>query len=114
MARLLFCIGAELVMRHEVRLGILALSLACSAGTGKAAERQPSTTAVPSLPRGMQAPPGTGGIMIPPGDADQAIRSEFRFVEQKGRRDSYAIFAERHPDHPLAKEAARRAKAMAR
>lgn len=56
--------------------------------------------------------PGTGGIMAPPSDPEEAIRSEFATVERKGTAQAYTIFAQRHPAHPLAQEAMRRAVAL--
>lgn len=50
--------------------------------------------------------------MAPPGDAEAAIRSEFAEVERRATREAYAIFAQRHAGHPLAKEAERRAATM--
>lgn len=55
--------------------------------------------------------PGTGGVMPPPADPEQAIRSEYAAAEQKDTADAYALFAARHPGHRLAQEAARRAAA---
>lgn len=88
------------------------LAVACvsmAAGCAQADERRASDTRVPALPSGTKAPPGTGGIMLPPGDAEVAVRSEFAGIEHKGTAEAYTLFAERHPDHPLGREAARRA-----
>lgn len=102
-------------MSSRASLLLASLSLAACAGESRSADRAgdgASATAVPSLPPSAGAPVGTGGIMAPPGDAEEAIRSEFATVEQRGTADAYAIFAERHPGHPLAREAARRAQGL--
>jgi len=54
------------------------------------------------------APPGTGGIMRPPGDAERAIREQFAEAERRNSEAAYRLFAERHPGHALAREAERR------
>jgi len=53
--------------------------------------------------------PRAEGTMRPPSTPDSAIRSEFRVTEKHGTRDAYILFAQRHPNHPLAREALRRA-----
>ncbi|EKU74042.1 MULTISPECIES: hypothetical protein [Sphingobium] len=53
--------------------------------------------------------PRAEGTMRPPSTPDSAIRSEFRVTEKHGTRDAYILFAQRHPNHPLASEALRRA-----
>lgn len=57
-------------------------------------------------------PPPADGMMRPPSSPDDAIRSEFRAAEKCGTRQAYRLFAQRHPDHPLAQEALRRANAQ--
>ncbi|CAM5352986.1 hypothetical protein ACFSUK_14560 [Sphingobium scionense] len=98
------------------RAGLLAAPLIACLGSAPSAAKDeaPQGTQVPALPSGTKAPPGTGGIMAPPGDAEEAIRSEFRTMEKRGTRDAYLLFVQRHPQHPLAQEASRRAAALAR
>lgn len=88
------------------------LVVACGGSTVGCAQLnggQVADTRVPALPSGATAPPGTGGIMLPPGDVEVAIRTEFAGIEKTGTAAAYALFAERHPDHPLGREARRRA-----
>ncbi|QGP79921.1 hypothetical protein GL174_13725 [Sphingobium sp. CAP-1] len=47
--------------------------------------------------------------MARPSDPEVAIRCEFQSTEQQGTAAAYALFAQRHEGHPLAKKAARRA-----
>lgn len=84
-----------------------------AARQASSSERATASTDVPPLPPGAHAPPGTGGIMAAPGDAEAAIRSEFRSAEMIGTAAAYALFVQRHEGHKLAKEAARRAAALA-
>lgn len=97
------------------RAGLFAAPLIACLGSAPASAKDeaPQGTQVPALPSGTKAPPGTGGIMAPPGDAEEAIRSEFRTMEKRGTRDAYLLFVQRHPEHPLAKEASKRAAALA-
>lgn len=83
-----------------------------AAGCAYADNRRTADPRLPVLPAGTKAPPGTGGIMLPPGDAEVAVRSEFAGMEKTGTAEAYALFAERHPDHPLGREAARKAAAL--
>lgn len=101
----------EMPMPLIYRAGLFAAPLIACLGSAPvlAKGEAPQGTQVPALPSGTKAPPGTGGIMAPPGDADEAIRSEFRTIEKRGTRDAYLLFIQRHPDHPLAQEARRRA-----
>ncbi|MDO7834116.1 hypothetical protein Q4610_03570 [Sphingobium sp. HBC34] len=87
-------------------------AIAGSAGQSTAQPTAQSTD-VPPLPAGAHAPPGTGGIMAAPGDAEAAIRAEFAAMEQRGTADAYRLFAARHPGHPLARTAVLRADALA-
>ncbi|MBA4091613.1 MAG: hypothetical protein C0494_13630 [Sphingobium sp.] len=82
---------------------LICLGLLAGGGMDDApADGTPPPTKVRSLP-------GTGGIMTPPPDPEAAIRSEFTAVEQKDSASAYDMFAQRHPGHPLAREAKRRA-----
>lgn len=101
--------------RYSVLSWGVSLAAACgnmTAGCAQGDERGAADTRVPSIPSGMKAPPGTGGIMPAPGDAEAAVRSEFAGIERMGTAEAYALFAERHPDHPLGHEAARRAASL--
>jgi hypothetical protein len=64
---------------------------------------------VPPPPSIDIAPPGTGGVMPTPGDAEAAIRSQFDSAEKQGTPAAWLLFAQRYPDHRLAREARRRA-----
>lgn len=66
----------------------------------------------PAPPTETRRLPGTGGIMAPPADPEDAIRSEFAAIERKGTAQAYTLFAQRHPGHRLADEASRRAAAL--
>lgn len=49
--------------------------------------------------------------MDTPPDPDKAVAAEYQYVQDRGTAEAYALFIERHPDHPLAAEAR---KALAR
>lgn len=90
-------------------LAIVTLMGGCSAGQERAAAgAAASQTDVPPL-HSRSAPPGTGGIMAPPGDAEAAIRAQYEEAVKAGTQAAYRLFADRHPGHPLGVEAARRA-----
>lgn len=91
--------------KSSVMLGLMAA--ACANEAPVAATGEP-----PRSPTKGEMPAGFAGVMAPPGDAEEAIRSEFAHIEAQGTAEGYAVFAQRHPGHPLAKEAARRASAM--
>jgi hypothetical protein len=55
------------------------------------------------------APPGTGGVMLTPGDAEAAIQSQYDSAEKQGTQAGWLLFVQRYPDHRLAQEARRRA-----
>ncbi|EQB31597.1 hypothetical protein [Sphingobium ummariense] len=78
------------------------------------AQKAPSAAGDAAVSPNRDAPAEMAGVMAPPGDPEEAIRSEFAHVERRGTAEAYALFAERHPGHPLAKEAARRAAALRR
>ncbi|WP_303759784.1 hypothetical protein [Sphingobium yanoikuyae] len=105
----------EMPMPLIYHAGLFAAPLIACLGSAPASAKGEALqgTQVPALPSGTKAPPGTGGIMAPPGDAEEAIRSEFRTMEKRGTRDAYLLFVQRHPKHPLAKEARKRAAALA-
>lgn len=60
-----------------------------------------------------EMPADFAGVMPPPAPPGQAIRSEFAQAEAKGTVEAYVLFARRHPGDPLAREAERRARALA-
>lgn len=91
--------------KSPVVLGLLAA--ACANELPVAASGQPARSQGTG-----EMPPGFAGVMPPPGDAEAAIRSEFAHIEAQGTAAGYRLFAQRHPGHPLAKEAVRRAAAM--
>ncbi len=91
--------------KSPVVLGLLAA--ACANEAPVAASGQPARGAAKK-----EMPAGFAGVMAPPGDAEEAIRSEFAHIEAQGTAAAYTLFAERHPGHSLAQEAARRAAAL--
>lgn len=62
---------------------------------------------VPPSPSRATAPPGTGGVMPTPGDAEAAIQSQFDNAEKQGTSAAWMLFAQRYPDHRLARKARR-------
>ncbi len=54
---------------------------------------------------GANVPAGTGGIMTPAPDGEEAVRREYEGVVREGTDEAYRLFIRRHPDHPLADEA---------
>lgn len=91
--------------KSPVMLSLLAA--ACVNEAPIAASGQP-----PSGGAAREMPADFAGVMPRPGDPEEAIRSEFAHIEAKGTAEAYSLFAQRHPGHPLAKEATRRASAM--
>lgn len=91
---------------------IACMGQAVSAAAPFAAADQVVDSRVPPLSPTLRAPPGTGGIMAAPGDAEKAVREQFGDAERRGSPQAYILFAERHPDHPLAREARRRSAAL--
>ncbi|SEJ00363.1 hypothetical protein SAMN05518849_102162 [Sphingobium sp. AP50] len=63
----------------------------------------------PASPPANIAPPGTGGVMPTPGDAEAAIQSQYDSAEKQGTQAGWLLFVQRYPDHRLAQEARRRA-----
>ena len=92
-------------MRHPIARVVLiagCLSLSACAAARPAAPRQQS----------YEAPPGTGGIMRPPGDPEVAVREQFEDAQRRNSEAAYRLFAERHPGHALARVAERRAERL--
>lgn len=56
----------------------------------------------------LTAPPGTGGVMLPPSDPEKAIRDQYAEARRQDTDVAYRLFIDRYPDHPLAQKAARR------
>ena len=48
---------------------------------------------------------GTVIAMDTPPDPNKAVAAEYQRVQDSGTAEAYALFIERHPDHPLAAEA---------
>jgi hypothetical protein len=84
-------------------LAITAVFCGAACSPAGRAERSKSVPVVP-----MNAPPGTGGVMLPPGDAEKAIRDQFAEAEKQNTQAAYKLFIDRYPDHPLAREATHR------
>ncbi|MCP1470896.1 hypothetical protein J3E64_002589 [Sphingobium sp. OAS761] len=82
-------------------------STAISPAAGGVAPPTPPVAVAPVPPAHLDAPPGTGGPMPPPGNAEQAIRDQFAEAKRRDSIESYALFVARYPDHPLAEEAKR-------
>lgn len=61
-----------------------------------------------NTPTGRADPPTAS----PARDPEIAVREEFEAAERQNRAAAYRLFAARHPDHPLAVEARRRAEAL--
>jgi hypothetical protein len=91
--------------KSPVMLGLLAA--ACANDGPLAASGQPAQGAAKK-----NVPANFAGVMAPPADAEAAIRAEFAHFEALGTAEGYVLFAQRHPGHPLAKEAERRANGL--
>lgn len=92
--------------KSPVVLGLLAA--ACANELPAAANSQPTSNSSGTS----RMPAEFAGVMPTPGDAEAAVRSEFAQAEAKGTAAGYTLFVQRHPGHPLAKEAERRANAI--
>ncbi|WP_152528029.1 hypothetical protein [Sphingobium lactosutens] len=79
---------------------------AVSGCAGNAANAASAHDAVPATM--LHAPPGTGGVMPPPGDAEKAIRDQYAEAVRQNTAPAYRLFMSRYPDHPLARDAAKR------
>ncbi|MBN8552228.1 MAG: hypothetical protein J0L52_04975 [Caulobacterales bacterium] len=53
----------------------------------------------------LRTPEGSGA---PARDGQWAVNEEFEAAERAGTAEAYRLFAERHPDHPLARVARER------
>jgi hypothetical protein len=85
---------------------VLMILAAMSGCAGNAASSAASHDAVPTaMPH---APPGTGGVMPPPGDAEKAIRDQYAEAVKQNTASAYRLFMARYPDHPLALDAGKR------
>jgi len=61
-----------------------------------------------------KSPRETGGNMLPPPDADAALRSELARAKDKNTRAALERFIRRHPGNPLVEEARQALEAMER
>ena len=85
---------------------VLMILVAVSGCAGNAASSASTDDAVPAtMPH---APPGTGGVMPPPGDAEKAIRDQYVEAVKRNTVTAYQLFISRYPDHPLASDAEKR------
>ncbi|WP_370310412.1 hypothetical protein [Sphingobium abikonense] len=85
---------------------VLMILAAMSGCAGNAASS--ASTRDAGLATMLHAPPGTGGVMPPPGDAEKAIRDQYAEAVRQNTASAYRLFMSRYPDHPLARDAAER------
>lgn len=101
---------------RSVVIAVAMGSVGCT-GPARAPTHHPAGIAAlqapPAPPQPRTMPPGFAGVMPRPIDPEAAIRSEFAAVAEHGTAEAFRVFAARHPDHPLAREALRRARALA-
>lgn len=96
------------------RLGLLGALALAACGGDVTSNGSPGVGAPPS--QILDASPDRGGGRstdhVPARDPEVAVREEYEAARQADTAEAYRLFARRHPEHPLAADALRRAEAL--